>query len=223
LSYSTEILIATLAYTQPNKDTDAQTHLRLINDKLRQTTGLITLHFYRSRDRQPSYLILSTWEDEACWKHAQERSDPRTFLLTRPDLLATLPEQWCLHYCWGYSRPARKRSISTAYILTVPTPKLELACASCLQELRHLAHHYPLASGLLATGTTDMPPKQMTFNSILKTLYSEQKAQANILLSLISWSSSGEQAPFHNLGVHQQLNTKLGLANRSTTLTLEPF
>ena len=119
MQHNTELLVVTLVYTLPDRDTDALAHIRFIGEMMRNATGLVSSSFYHSREQQPYYLLLNTWEDEESWQQARERYNPTALLLTHPDLLVALPEQWYMYYRWGYSRPARSQTVATTHIITV--------------------------------------------------------------------------------------------------------
>src|SRR5437764_14157778 len=102
-----ELLVVTLAHTPPGRDADGLAQVRLMSDTVRNATGLINARFYCSRGQEAYYFILTTWEDEDSWQRAQEHYNPKQLLLgSAPDLLTDPPEQWLMHYLWGYSRPA---------------------------------------------------------------------------------------------------------------------
>src|SRR5436305_13925390 len=129
--------------------------MRHVGESMSNATGLVTSYFYHSRERQPSYCLLTTWEDEESWQRARERYNPTALLLARPDLLAALPEQWYMYYSWGYSRPARLQTVATTHIVTVQANTFEAAHTVWLQELRKQATRFTFTFGFLAYGIAD--------------------------------------------------------------------
>src|SRR2546426_2105255 len=102
-----EILVVTSAYTTIEHNTDVLAQVQWIADTLPNAPGLISSRFYRNRENSSAYLMFTTWEDEESWQRAQERYNPKTLLQSSAiRQLAAPPEQWRMHYLWGYNRPA---------------------------------------------------------------------------------------------------------------------
>ena len=115
-----ELLVVTLAHITPGRDTDGLAHIRLISDTVRNAPGLVISRFYRSRGHDSYYFMLTTWEDEESWRRAQERYNPKQLLLgSTAELLIDPPEQWLMHYLWGYSRPAAVPILAAAHLATI--------------------------------------------------------------------------------------------------------
>src|SRR6266436_107085 len=115
-----ELLVATLAHTVLGNDVDGLARLRLISDTVRNAPGLVNARFYRSREPESYYFMLTTWEDEEFWYKAQDRYNPKNLLRgSTAELLMASPEQWLMRYLWGYSRPSAQPAIAAAHILTV--------------------------------------------------------------------------------------------------------
>src|SRR5215469_6464009 len=115
-----ELLVATLAHTMRKNDDDDITRLRLISETVQNAPGLVNVRIYRSRETESYYFILTTWEDEELWYKANERYNPKNLLRgSAAELLTASPEQWLMHYLWGYSRPSAQSAIAAAHIVSV--------------------------------------------------------------------------------------------------------
>src|SRR5579864_7434932 len=102
-----ELLVATLAHTQKGSYEDTVSRLRPVVDTVKNAPGIMHARFYCSKEGDGYCLILTAWEDEELWQKAQGRYNPRELLLqTAGDILTAAPEQWLMHYLWGYSRPS---------------------------------------------------------------------------------------------------------------------
>jgi quinol monooxygenase YgiN len=222
LQHNTELLVVTLVYTLPDRDTDALAHIRLIGETMRQATGLVTSYFYQSRERQPYYLLLSTWEDEESWQEARERYNPLALLLTRPDLLAALPEQWYMFYRWGYSRPARPQTVVTTQIVTLQADAFEATHMAWLQELRKLAAQFTLTFSFLAYGIADTHTGHPRRNAVTETVNADLIKHGNVLLTFISWPSDTERVAFYRSNAYQKMSTMLKQQSNTYLLTLDP-
>src|SRR5437762_12203063 len=75
-----ELLVATLAHMALGKDDDSTTRLRFISETIQNAPGLVNARFYRSREPESYYFILTTWEDEDFWYKAQDRYNPKNLL-----------------------------------------------------------------------------------------------------------------------------------------------
>ncbi len=222
MQHNTELLVVTLVYTLPDKDTDTLAHIRLISDSMRNATGLVTSQFYHTREPQPSYLLLNTWEDEESWQQARERHNPLDLLLARPHLLATRPRQWYMHYRWGYSRPARPQLVATTHIATVRADAFETTHMAWLQELRKLAAQFTFTFGFLAYGIADTHIEHTKTNAATETLDTDLIKQGNVLLTFMSWASDTERVAFYSSKAYQRMSALLGQQSDTHMLTLDP-
>jgi hypothetical protein len=189
---------------------------------MRNATGLVSSHFYHTREPQPSYLLLNTWEDEESWQQAKERHNPLDLLLAHPDLLATRPEQWYMHYHWGYSRPARPQTVATTHIATVRTDAFEATHMAWLQELRKLAAQFTFTFGFLAYGIADTHIEHTKTNAATETLDTDLIKQGNVLLTFMSWASDTERVAFYSSKAYQRMSALLGQQSDTHVLTLDP-
>src|SRR5258708_17424980 len=102
-----ELLVATLAHTAAGKDVDGLARLRFISDTVRNAPGLVNAHFYRSREPESYYFMLTTWEDEEIWQKAHDRYNLQNLLIgSAGGLLSTPPEQSFKHHPCGYATPS---------------------------------------------------------------------------------------------------------------------
>jgi hypothetical protein len=220
--HSTELLVVTLVYTLPDRDTDALAHIRLIGETMRSATGLVTSYFYHSREQQPYYLLLSTWEDEESWQQARERYNPLALLLTHPDLLATQPEQWYMYYRWGYSRPARLQTVATTHIATVQADTFDATNMAWLQEMRKLAAQFTFTFSFLAYGIADTHLEHTTTHAVTKTVNADLIKQGHVLLTFISWPSDAERMAFYSSHTYQRMRAMLKHQSDMYMLILDP-
>lgn len=221
MQHSTELLVATLVYTVPERDADALAHIRFIDETMRSAAGLVTFSFYRGREQQPSYFLLSTWEDEESWQRARERYNPIALLLTQPDLLVAHPEQWYLYYRWGYSRPARLQTVATTHITTVEADTFEATHTAWLQELRKQAAQFTFTFGFLAYGTADTYLEQNPVNAVTETVNADLIKKGNVLLTFISWPSDTERVAFYRSNAYQEMSAILEQKSNTYMLVLD--
>jgi quinol monooxygenase YgiN len=222
LQHSTELLVVTLVYTLPDRDTDALAYIRFIGETMRHAAGLVTFYFYRSREQRPYYLLLSTWEDEESWQQAQERYNPIALLLARLDLLAAQPEQWYMHYRWGYSRPARLQTVATVHIATVRAGTFAATHSAWLQELRKQAAQFTFTFSFLAYGIADTHIGHTTANAVTETANTDLIKQGNVLLTFITWLSDAERVAFYSSYAYQRMSAMLEQKSDTCMLTLDP-
>lgn len=222
MQQSTEFLVATLVYIKPERDADALAYIRFINETIRRATGLVTASFYRSREQQPSYFLLSTWEDAESWQRARERYNPLALSLAQPDLLARHPEQWYLSYRWGYSRPARQQTVATTHITTVHADTFEAIHTTWLQELRKQTAQFTLAFGFLAYGIADTQIEHNPVNTTTETVNADLIKKGNVLLTFISWPSDTERVAFYRSNAYQKMSAILGQKSNTHMLILDP-
>jgi quinol monooxygenase YgiN len=222
LQENTELLVATLVYTLPDRETDALAHIRLIAETIRQASGLITFQFYRSRELPPAYFLLSTWEDEESWQQAREHANPMELLLAQPDLLAKPPEQWHLSYRWGYSRPARPHTVATTHIVTVPADTFEATHTAWLQELRKLAKQFTFTFSFLAYGSADPDREETGKHPLTGTVNTNLVKQDHVLLTFISWPTEAERMAFYRSNTYQRASALLEKKSNTYRLTLDP-
>ncbi|GHO73447.1 hypothetical protein KSD_12180 [Ktedonobacter sp. SOSP1-85] len=210
-----ELLVATLTSLQAGKDIDSIARIRLVFDTARNAPGVISSNLYQGRGKQPYYLLLTTWDDETSWKSAGERHNPQ-FLLrsSMADLLAGPPQQWYMHYLWGYSRATRQPGFATVHLLSLPPQQLKRANQECLRYLHQLTLQAPLTFAFLAYGVSD-GPSQFTQPT------STSNEPQTMLFGLFSWSSQEESEAFFQHPHTQALGNILQSLGKLHTLPFE--
>lgn len=226
-----ELLAITLAQMLPGKENDGQTRIRLILDTVRNAQGQVASLFYRSRGDDGYYLILTTWEDEDCWQQAQERHSPRQLLLSSPtELLTAPPEQWLMHYHWGYSRPGARPALAAAHLATIRPDQADLAQRGWIESLRRQAVQPTLAFAFLARGVKDATP-----TSPIRKLQTTQPqsgdsaiddipyTHGSLFLNLLSWASEADREDFYADQSYKTIRRFLSGLGVIQTLALEPI
>src|SRR2546422_2886347 len=146
-----EILVATLARTIVEREAEGSERIRWLTETMRNAYGLISLRAYRSRERDAYYILLTTWEDEEYWRKAQERYNPKQLLLTAaPELLIASPEQWLMHYLWGYSHPSVEPTVAAIHVATIQPEQADRTQRGWMESLRRQAIQPLLAFAFLA-------------------------------------------------------------------------
>jgi hypothetical protein len=195
-----ELLVATLAHTALGNDVDGLARLRLISDTIRNAPGLVNARFYRSREPESYYFMLTTWEDEEFWYKAQDRYSPKDlFVGSAGELLMTPPEQWLMHYLWGYSRPSAQSPIAAAHIVTVRPDQADRVERGWVEELRHQTTQLTLAFAFLARGRNEdalFPHDASILNNNKATEGAADKYSSNFL-NLLSWPGEVQRRNFY--------------------------
>jgi heme-degrading monooxygenase HmoA len=207
-----ELLVVTLAHIIAGRDADILARIRQIADTVRNAPGLITSHMYKGREQDNYYFMLTTWEDAESWKKAQERHDPRQHLLATDDLLVSPPEQWLMHYQWGYSRPAKQPLVSAAHITTLRPDQARLAQREWITGLRKQTTKPTLAFAFLAQ---EIDRDATAPFRAIQPLRAGEKVdekfvyhQGTTLLNFLSWASETERETFY-MDTHYQSIKKL--------------
>ena len=220
-----ELLAATLAHIAPGRDADGLAHIRLISDSVRNAPGLVTSRFYRSRGHDPYYFMLTTWEDEESWRRAQGRYNPNQLLLgSASDLLIDPPEQWLMHYLWGYSRPAATPILATAHLATIRADQADRTQRAWIESLRRQAVQPTLAFAFLARGVnenTSIPELPLTIRTSNggEGLYQH----GSIFLNLLCWASEADREDFYADADYQAISLFLNSVGTIQMLTLDPL
>ncbi len=220
-----EILISTLAYTTSEYEAEALTHIRFIFDTLQSTPGLISARFYRSQGNIPYYLFFITWQDEESWQKAQEHHNPRELLLNAaPRLLTAPPEQWYMHYLWGYHRPIVQPTLAAAHIATVSPDQVEKCQQGWLQAIRQRAAQSSLGFAFLARGSrADIGQRGESITLVRRTIGETTPGHGSIFLNLFSWSNEAEKRTFYASSQYQALDQLIRTYGVVRILQLEPL
>jgi hypothetical protein len=220
-----ELLVVTLAHITPGRDTDGLAHIRLISDTVRNAPGLVISRFYRSRGHDSYYFMLTTWEDEESWRRAQERYNPKQLLLgSTAELLIDPPEQWLMHYLWGYSRPAAVPILAAAHLATIRADQADRTQRGWIESLRRQAVQPALAFAFLARGVNE---DAVVFQPSLATstpnggdsLYQH----GSIFLNLLCWSSEADREEFYEDANYRAISLFLNSVGMIQMLTLDPL
>ena len=208
-----ELLVVTLAHIIAGGGADSLARIRQVADTMRNAPGLVTSHMYKGREQDSYYFILTTWEDAESWQKAQERYDPRQHLLATANLLLLPPEQWIMHYQWGYSRPAKQPTISAAHITTLRPDQARLAQREWVTSLKKQITKPTLAFAFLAQEIdrdATVPVRS------IKPQQDSAKAeeifisyQGTTLLNFLSWTSEREREDFYKDPHYQSIKKLL--------------
>jgi quinol monooxygenase YgiN len=221
-----ELLVVTLAYTNTDRDADILARIRLIVDTVRNAPGLVISQAYRSQGTHAYYLLLTTWDTEESWYQAQDRYNPKHLLLSSTtELLTALPEQWLMHYLWGYSRPAAIPTLAGAHLAHIGTGQVEAIQQHWIEELRQQAVHPTLAFAFLARGIQEDRPAnnpQFAFSGHKNTGITSTQ-QASTFLNLLCWSNEAERDEFFANPHYQALHQFVGSKGVVQILPLEPM
>ncbi|SRR6266849_2128493 len=220
-----ELLVATLAHIIAGRDADILARIRQIADTVRNAPGMVTSHMYRGREQDSYYFMLTTWEDAESWQKAQEHHDPRQHLLATADLLLSPPEQWLMHYQWGYSRPAKQPTVSAAHITTLRPDQARLAQREWITGLRKQTMKPTLAFAFLAQEIDrDATAQFRAVKSPRVEARSEEKFvyyQGTTLLNFLSWASETEREEFYRDPHYQSIKKLLESLAVTRILPLE--
>jgi heme-degrading monooxygenase HmoA len=220
-----ELLVVTLAHIITGRDTDILARIRQIADTIRNAPGLVTSQIYKGREQDGYYFILTTWEDLESWYKTQDRYDPKQHLLATADLLLSTPEQWLMHYRWGYSRPAKQPIISAAHITTLRPDQARLAQREWITSLKKQITKPTLAFAFLAQeidrdATAPFRP--------IKPQRDDTKAEENViyyqgttLLNFLSWASERECKEFYQDPNYQSIRKLLESMTATRIIPLE--
>jgi hypothetical protein len=214
-----ELLVVSLAHTPGSRDVDVLARIRLIADAVRNAPGMVESRFYRGRGKAPYYLALTTWDDEESWQRALERHNPGQLLLEHcADLLTAPPEQWLMHYLWGYSRSTATTTMAAAHLATLSPAQADATQQEWLRRLRQQSLQSTLSFSFLARGTHE-PPK--TTPATPTESQDTSSASSGILLNLLSWASDSEREEFYAHPGYQAIYKMVNSAGKMHVLPLE--
>ncbi len=220
-----ELLVVTLAHTNPGRDADVLARIRLIVDTVRNAPGLIISQAYRGQGTHAYSLLLTTWESEESWQRVQERYNPKYLLLSSTtELLSAFPEQWVMHYLWGYSRPSARPVLAAAHLAHIRAHHAEAIQQRWIEELRQRVIHPTLAFAFLAQGT---PEDDATSTSQLALARHKDAGvstpHGSTFLNLLCWSNEAERDEFLANPHYQALHQFVGRMGGVQVLPLEPL
>ena len=220
-----ELLVATLAHMALGKDDDGPTRLRFISETIQNAPGLVNARFYRGREPESYYFILTTWEDEDFWYKAQDRYSPKNLLRgSTTELLIASPEQWLLRYLWGYSRPSAQPAIAAAHFVTVRPDQAERVERSWIEGLRRQVTQPMLAFAFLARGKNE----DSAFLHDYSTLNNEKledsaNNSSSNFLNLLSWPGETQRKDFYADQNYKAISGFLSSVGVVRVLALDPL
>ena len=225
-----EILIGTMAYTTARYEAEVSTSARMIIDMLRNAPGLVSARFYRGQGPLPYYLFFTTWADEESWQRTRGHYNPAELLLSSAsDLLTAPPEQWHMHYIWGYHRPALPSNLAAAHIATVPPDKANICQQEWLHALRQQAVRSLVGYSFLACGkhtnTTTNSGQRKDKAAHFSEADEEEtiRIRKSVFINLFSWSSEADKRAFYASSHYQTLDQLIRKLGNMRILQLEPL
>ena len=226
-----ELLVVTLAQVSQAREADALARMRVISDTVRNAPGLLNARFYQSREPGHAYCMLTTWESNEWWQKAQERYAPRTLLLNSPaGIFHTPPDQWLMHYLWGYSRPLAQPAVAAAHLVLVRPEMAEHVQQKWLESLSRQAQEPILSFALLARSVEEEPaaPSAQAAQPASPPGQTENRPrssinQGTIFFALLSWSGESYREDFYADQEYQNIQALLNRTGIVHVLTLDPL
>lgn len=221
-----ELLVATLAQMAVGKEVDGPARLRFISETMRNAPGLVNVRFYRSREPESYYFMLTTWEDEDFWYKAQDRYSPKNLLIGSTDeQLTVLPEQWLMRYLWGYSRPSAQSVIAAAHVATVRPDQADHVERIWIEGLRRQAAQPTLAFAFLARGIDE--DSSLTHDASLLNNKHATEGPAAVysanFLNLLSWPGETQRKDFYTDQNYKAVSGFLSSVGVVRALALDPL
>lgn len=213
-----ELLVATLAYTQKGGYDDLASRLSPLVDTVKNAPGIMNARLYSSKEGEGYSLLLTAWEDEELWKKAQERYNPKDLLLQSiGELLTAGPEQWLMHYLWGYSRPSAQAIVAEAHLATVQPDVANHTAQQWLDSLRRQAISPTLAFAFLARGNSEDAMLYHTPGA-----NGARSTYSHTFLNLLSWPGEAQRKEFYADQRYKALQGYLNKVGVMRVLSLEP-
>lgn len=216
-----ELLVATLAHTVRGANEEALARVRLVVDTMKNVPGVMNTRLYAGREGDGTYFVLTSWEDEEFWRKAQEqeRQNPRDLLYSAgSELLTAAPEQWQMHYLWGYSRPSAQPTVAAAHLATVRPDAIERIQRAWIETLQYQAAQMALTFAFLTRGG-----KADTGSSIANGSAAQQEsAGGSTFLNLLSWPDETQQKEFYADLHYKAFRGYLNQVGMERVILLEP-
>jgi hypothetical protein len=216
-----ELLVATLAHTVRGASEDALARVRLVVDTMKNVPGVMNTRLYAGREGDGSYFILTSWEDEEFWRRAQEqeRQNPRDLLYSAgSELLTAAPEQWQMHYLWGYSRPSAQPTVAAAHLATVRPDAIERIQRAWIETLQYQAAQMALAFAFLTRGgKADTGSSSANGNAA-----QQEGAGGSTFLNLLSWPDETQQKEYYADLHYKAFRGYLNQVGMERVMLLEP-
>lgn len=216
-----ELLVATLAHTARGANEEALARVRLVVDAMKNVPGIMNTRLYAGRDGEACYFILTSWEDEEFWHRAQEqeRQNPRDLLLSaNSEMLTAAPEEWQMHYLWGYIRPSTQPTIAAAHMATVRPDASERVQRAWIEILQRQTTQPALAFAFLTRGrSVDRASYSMNGNA---SMY--ENSNGSTFLNLLSWPGETQQKDFYADQQYKAFRGYLNQVGMERIIMLEP-
>jgi heme-degrading monooxygenase HmoA len=214
-----ELLVATLAHTTRGLNEEALARVRLVVDTMKNVPGMMNARLYAGRESDACYFILTSWEDEEFWHKAQERQNPRDLLLNASsELLTAAPEQWQMHYLWGYSRPSAQPTIAAAHLATVRPDATERVQRAWIESLQRQAVQPTLAFAFLTRGR-NVDTAAYGVNGAASR---QENVHRSTFLNLLSWPGETQQKDFYSDQPYKAFRGSLNQVGMERIIMLEP-
>lgn len=216
-----ELLVATLAHAARGANEEALARVRLVVDTMKNVPGMIHTRLYAGREGAGSYFILTSWEDEESWRKAQEqeRQNPRDLLLSAgSELLTAAPEQWQMHYLWGYSRPSAQPTTAAAHLATVRPDATERIQRTWIETLQRQAAQLTLAFAFLTRGRNVGTASFAAPGSAAQ----QEGASGSTFFNLLSWPDETQQKEFYADLHYKAFRGSLNQVGMERVIMLEP-
>lgn len=216
-----ELLVATLAHTVRGANEEALAGVRVVVDTMKNVPGVMNTRLYAGREGEACYFILTSWEDEELWQRAQEqeRQNPRDLLLNAgSELLSAAPEQWQMHYLWGYSRPSARPTIAAAHLATVRPDATERIQRNWIETLQRQAGQLTLTFAFLTRGR-NVDTASYAINGSAS---QQENAGGSTFLNLLSWPDETQQKEFYADLQYKAFRGYLNQVGMERVIMLEP-
>jgi quinol monooxygenase YgiN len=218
-----EILVVTSVYTTKERNTDLLAQVQWTADTLHNAAGLISSHTYRNLENSSSYLMFTTWEDEESWQKAQERYNPKTLLQdSAARLLPELPEQWHMHYLWGYNRPAVTPTVIAVHLAAVSTHQADFSQQQWMSGLRKQDLKQLLGFAFLARGRREETTANKERAPLAPAkIENHADSPGPVFLNFLSWRNEAECRIFYANPAYKELDTLMRNTGTTRVLFLE--
>jgi heme-degrading monooxygenase HmoA len=216
-----ELLVATLAHTARGANEEVLARVRLVVDTMKNVPGMMNARLYAGREGDACYFILTSWEDEEFWHKAQEqeRQNPRDLLLNaNSELLTAAPEQWQMHYLWGYSRPSAQPTLAAAHLATVRPDQTERIQRAWIESLQRQAVQPTLAFAFLTRGRN----VDTASYGVNGTASRQENVHRSTFLNLLSWAGETQQKDFYGDQQYKAFRGFLNQVGMERIIILEP-
>jgi heme-degrading monooxygenase HmoA len=211
-------------HTHTERDPETATRIHMVAEAVRPAAGLMNIQCYQSREKESYYVLLSTWDDEESWHKARERHNPRQLLLkSAGQHLAGEPEQWFLHYLWGYTKPTITPGVITLQLSNVRPDKIEQAQQVWLKSLSQQARETSLSYAFFARGAYEDPALALRHPPTEAAHHKDSSyLQGTVLLNFFSWGTERDRETFYAHPLSQRIATFINSTSISRILALEP-